>query len=124
MLRDILHAMTPYIAEMIFAAVSTYGTILFRSIFKTKQSQQSLHSALHTGVYLLSDVLADQLTRPELIKVVIDYVRRSTPDAVGYLKPSQEQLEDMAESKLNQRDHKDKVATAVPESVLLKVETE
>lgn len=110
MIDNIVDFMDPHIAELIWGVIVSYFGWVFRYIAKTKQSQESLHRALHTGVDLVTDVLVRMvLTNPagmaadRLAGTVVEYVRGSVPDALRWLLPSEQQLIDMATAKLNER---------------------
>lgn len=57
MLDQALDLLDPHIAELIWGAIVAYFGWVFRYIAKTKQSQDSLHRALGTGVDLVTDAL-------------------------------------------------------------------
>lgn len=108
MLDQIFDFADPHIAELIWGAIATYFGWVFRYIAKTKQSQDSLHRALETGVDLITDVLVRLiLTNPagiaadKLVGTVIDYARGSVPGALKWLLPSEEKLLEMATAKIN-----------------------
>lgn len=108
MLDRIFDFADPHIAELIWGAIATYFGWVFRYIAKTKQSQDSLHRALETGVDLITDVLVRLiLTNPagiaadKLVGTVIDYARGSVPGALKWLLPSEEKLLEMATAKIN-----------------------
>ena len=108
MLDRIFDFADPHIAELIWGAIATYFGWVFRYIAKTKQSQDSLHRALETGVDLITDVLVRLiLTNPagiaadKLAGTVLDYARGSVPGALKWLLPSEEKLLEMATAKIN-----------------------
>ena len=110
MLDQALDMLDPHIAELIFAAIATYFGWVFRYIFKTKQSQDSLHRALGTGVDLVTDALVALVLRhpagfavDQFAGTVVNYVRGSVPGALRWLLPSEAQLMTMAEAKLKER---------------------
>lgn len=68
--------------------------------------RDALHSALNTGVGLAIDALQRQpsIAGPDrAASEIVSYVRRSVPGALRRLGPSQEQLEQMARAKLQER---------------------
>ncbi len=112
MFDRILDLADPYIAEAIFTLLVTYFGWAFKSIFKTKQSQESLHSALNTGVDMITDLLAHSASAAtgkvdviadQMISEVVDYTRLSVPDAIKHLKPTTVQLRKMAIAKIRGR---------------------
>jgi len=59
MFDSVLDMLDPYITEVLFGLIlSAFGGIATR-IFRTKASQDSLHSALETGVDLVTDAIAE-----------------------------------------------------------------
>ena len=82
----------PYIAEAIWTALLTYFGWVFRWIAKTKESRAALHSALHTGVDKVTDLLAVAILKHPLAftvdqyaGTVADHVFASVPDALKFL---------------------------------------
>lgn len=61
--------------------------------------RDALHSALMTGARLAA---ARQLTGPGALQLIMDYVRKSVPDALATLDPSQAVLTDLADAKLQE----------------------
>lgn len=61
--------------------------------------RESMHSALMTAARLAA---ARQLTGDAAMALILDYVRKSVPDALASLQPSPAVLKDLAESKLQQ----------------------
>lgn len=61
--------------------------------------RDALHSALMTGARLAA---ARQLTGPGALQLITDYVRKSVPDALATLAPSQAVLTDLADAKLQE----------------------
>lgn len=59
--------------------------------------RDAMHYALYTGAQL---ALERKLTGKAAIDLILEYVRRSVPDALGNLKPSAETLTDLAKAKL------------------------
>lgn len=59
--------------------------------------RETLHSALLTAARL---AVAKQLTGAAAVGLILDYVRRSAPDALSKLKPGMDVLQDLAKSKL------------------------
>lgn len=82
----------PYIAEAIWTAIATYFGWVFRWIARTKESRAALHSALHTGVDKVTDLLAVAIlknpvgfTVDRFAGTVADHVFASVPDALRFL---------------------------------------
>lgn len=61
--------------------------------------REALHWALHTGTQL---ALERKLTGEAARSLILDYVRRSVPDALAAISPSPATLENLAESKLEE----------------------
>ena len=61
--------------------------------------RDALHSALMTGARLAA---ARQLTGLGALQLILDYVRKSVPDALASLAPSQAVLTDLADAKLQE----------------------
>ena len=61
--------------------------------------RDALHSALMTGARLAA---ARQLTGPGALQLILDYVRKSVPDALATLAPSHAVLTDLADAKLQE----------------------
>tara|TARA_R110000850_G_scaffold233967_3_gene358861 strand:+ start:3873 stop:4244 length:372 start_codon:yes stop_codon:yes gene_type:complete len=105
MLPDFFSQLDQYIVEGILALIATYGGFLGRWLLRTKESRLALHSALMTGVSLVSGkIYARVFDTPEkvdyadLVDELVDYVELSVPDALKFLRPSRDQLELMAQS--------------------------
>lgn len=115
MLDRLLDVADPYIAEAIVGVASTYMGFLFRSVFKTKESQASLHRAIATGVDYVTDHLAASISQhstfvtsldrlpPEVSDALVGYIKGSVPGAVAYLKADDHQLNRMARAAINAR---------------------
>lgn len=110
MLTQILDAADPYISEAIFGFLATYTGFLFRYIFRTNQSQESLHKAIQTGVDLVTDSIAlkadeylEKGIPPALREIVTTYAIQSVPDAVKFLKADHNKLELLATAKIRER---------------------
>lgn len=113
MLDRILDFIDPYIVEGILLILTTYFGVVYRTIFRTKASQDSLHKALTTGVDGVTDRIAEMLTSsaeqgvrvggPALVDRVVDYVKGSIPDSLKFLKASDTQLYKMADAKIKAR---------------------
>lgn len=115
MFDQLMDRLDPYLTEIIVGLLSTYLGGFFRSMFKSKQSQENLHKALYTGVDFVTDHLAAYLARytsipatidklpPEVVEAVVDYVKGSVPDAVRYLKASDDQIAKMAKATIINR---------------------
>lgn len=61
--------------------------------------REALHWALYTAAQL---AIKHELTGKAAVDLVLEYARRSVPDAMGNLKPSAEVLTDLAKAKLEQ----------------------
>lgn len=61
--------------------------------------RDALHSALMTGARLAA---ARQLTGPSALQLILDYVRKSVPDALATLAPSHTVLTDLADATLQE----------------------
>lgn len=57
----------------------------------------ALHSALMSGALL---AVHRQMTGDAAVRIILDFARKSVPDAIDYFKPSAAVLSDLAESKL------------------------
>ena len=92
MLDRIIDAADPYISELIWLVVVAPILDRIRWVFKTKESRDALHAALHTGVDKVTDALVLMiLANPVGFKVdqlagqVADHVFDSVPDALRFL---------------------------------------
>lgn len=96
------------IVEIIFTAIMTYGGWLARWFFRTRESREALHSAIHTGVGMITNEIFD-LARPEhadrsdgvLIDKVVAYARGSVPDSIKWLKADDVTMRNMAKAYIN-----------------------
>ena len=115
MFEQLMDRLDPYLTEILVGLITTYAGGFFRSMLKTKQSQENLHKAIFTGVDYVTDHPAAYLARhtsvpatidklpPEVVEAVISYVKGSVPDAVRYLKASDEQIGKMAKASIINR---------------------
>ena len=100
----LLEPLAPHLLELI-AAVATAIIAWLAAQAKERwgleieaRHREALHSALMTGVrHALSEGMQG---RTAIARATVDYVRTSVPDALGQLKPSPEQLTNMAEATL------------------------
>ena len=61
--------------------------------------REALHWALYTAAQL---AIKHELTSKAAVDLVLEYARRSVPDAIGSLKPTADVLTDLAKAKLEQ----------------------
>lgn len=61
--------------------------------------REALHWALYTAAQL---AIKHELTGKAAVDLVLEYARRSVPDAIGSLKPTADVLTDLAKAKLEQ----------------------
>ena len=81
-----------------------------------QRHRDALHRALDTGIGLAFDTLQKHpgVAVPDLaVTTILDYVRKSVPDAIKNLGPSQAHLEAMARAKLAKAIN-DAIASAKP----------
>ena len=81
-----------------------------------QRHRDALHRALDTGIGLAFDALQKHpgVAVPDMaVTTILDYVRKSVPDAIKNLGPSQAHLEDMVRAKLA-RAINDAIASAKP----------
>lgn len=109
MLDQILDYADPYIAEFLIGLIGTRLVWVYTYVARTKQSQESLHSAIHTGVDLITDALARTVPGANtpvpdvLVQEVVEYTMQSVPDAVKFLKAKRRSIELLARAKINMR---------------------
>jgi hypothetical protein len=112
MFDRILDFLDPYIAEVIITLIGSYFGWIYRYVLVTKQSQESLHKAIHSGVDLSTDMLATMASAGVggsdkqlgiIVDQVVAYTEKSVPDAVKYLAPSADQLRLLATAKVKRR---------------------
>lgn len=61
--------------------------------------REAMHWALYTAAQL---AIKHELTGKAAVDLVLEYARRSVPDAIGNLKPTADVLTDLAKAKLEQ----------------------
>ncbi|MBD9528959.1 hypothetical protein [Paracoccus sp. PAR01] len=104
-MQALFEAATPHVLEIVsigLTAVIGWGAAKARQkwgIEIESKHRDALHSALMTGARL---AMARQLTGAAAVGVVLDYAKKSVPDALAYLKPGLEVLDLLAASKLNE----------------------
>lgn len=113
-MNELIEQLTPAIVSLA-ATILTFLAYRANAYLKAKtgfeieaMNRDALHSALETGVELAiakasKNKTAAAAAQDELVDLIVAYVKRSVPDAIGALKPSQEQLKDMAIAKVEQR---------------------
>lgn len=113
-MNELIDQLTPHIIEIVAAVIGLLAVRAF-AYLKAKtgieiqaRHREAIHSALATGVSWAfakasKNEVAAAASREEILDLVVDYVKRSVPDAIGALKPSPEHLRDMAIAKVEQR---------------------
>lgn len=109
-LQELLPAITAVVMAVVTGLLSLL-TAWLREKFKIEieaRHRQALHSALETGVGLVTDALMKKIGESpasvavdDLASRVVAYTRSSVPDSIRQLLPSSEQLIAMATAKLN-----------------------
>lgn len=122
-MNELIDQVTPYLISLA-ATILTFLAVKANAYMKVKTgleieaiNRQALHSALETGVELAiakatKNKTAATAAQEELVAMIVEYVKRSVPDALETLRPSREQLQDMAIAKVEQRLPKD-VSTVI-----------
>lgn len=101
----LMAAVLPYIMDIlaiVLMAALTWASAWAKRKFNIDieaKHRDGLHSALMTGARLAA---SRQLTGQAAIALIVDYVRKSVPDALASLKPSSAVLQDLAQSKLQE----------------------
>lgn len=104
-MQSILHAAAPHVLELLGLAITAiigWAAAAVRRKWGVEieaRHREALHWALHTGAQL---ALERKLTGRAALDLILEYARRSVPDAIGTLKPSAETLTDLAKAKLEQ----------------------
>lgn len=99
----LMAAVLPYLIDIlaiVLMAALTWASAWAKRKFNIDieaKYRDGLHSALMTGARLAA---SRQLTGQAAIALIVDYVRKSVPDALASLKPSSGTLQDLAEAKL------------------------
>lgn len=102
---DLVTAVTPLLIELlaiVLMAALTWAAARGKRKFGIDieaKHRDALHSALMTGARLAA---ARQLTGAGALQLILDYVRKSVPDALATLAPSQTVLTDLADAKLQE----------------------
>lgn len=100
---DLFQAVTPHLLEIagiILTAIIGWAANTARrkwGIDIEAKYQADLHTALTTAARL---ALSKQLTGAAAIELILDYAKRSVPDALAKLNPSPEVIENLAKSKI------------------------
>ncbi|WP_104492074.1 hypothetical protein [Paracoccus denitrificans] len=104
-MQTIINAAAPHILEL-FGLVITglIGWVAAAARRKWGIEIQASHrEALHWALYTAAQLaIKHELTGKAAVDLVLEYARRSVPDAIGNLKPSAEVLTDLARAKLEQ----------------------
>lgn len=97
-----------FLVELAFTALMTYGGFLTRWFFRTRESRDALHSALGTGVNMITDQIFDLARKDahkqsdgQMVDSIVAYTKQSVPDAIKWLKPNDNVLRKMAKGYLN-----------------------
>ena len=102
-MENFLTGATPYVLEIVSIGVMT---VLGFAANKARQKwgidieakhRDALHTALMTAARL---ALAKQLTGAVAVDMILDYAKRSVPDALNKLNPPQSVIENLAKSKI------------------------
>lgn len=104
-MQSIITAAAPHLLELIGLAITAIIGWGVRQASKRwgieiqANHREALHWALYTAAQL---AIKHELTGKAAVDLVLEYARRSVPDAIGNLKPSAEVLTDLAQAKLEQ----------------------
>lgn len=104
-MQQIITTITPGVADLIGLALT--GIIAWlASIARSKwgieisaKHREALHLAFHSAATL---AMQNKLTGEKAIRLMLDYVQRSVPDAIINLKATPDVLADLAQAKLEQ----------------------
>ena len=111
---QILAHINGLIVEVVFSLIMTYGGLFVQKVFVTRESQDHLRKALTTGVGYATGSLMNHIidqggvskafldAKEEATSKVVEYVKSSVPDAIRRLGASDDHLQMMAESYINQ----------------------
>lgn len=100
---SVIASVTPMLMEIlaiILMAVLTWAAAWAKTKFGVDieaKHRESLHSALMTAARLAA---AKQLSGQTALELILDYAKKSVPDALASLRPSPVVLQELAESKL------------------------
>ncbi|WP_288951428.1 hypothetical protein [uncultured Paracoccus sp.] len=104
-MQQIIAMATPHLLELVSLAITAiigWAAAAARrkwGIEIEARHREALHWALTTAAQL---AVKNQLTGKQALDLMLEYVRRSVPDAIGNLRPSAEVLTDLAQAKLEQ----------------------
>ncbi|WP_287882778.1 hypothetical protein [Paracoccus sp. (in: a-proteobacteria)] len=104
-MQTIINAAAPHLLELIGLAITAIIGWGVRQASKRWgiEIQASHREALHWALYTAAQLaIKHELTGKAAVDLVLEYARRSVPDAIGNLKPSAEVLTDLALAKLEQ----------------------
>ncbi|AZV00414.1 hypothetical protein pthi1_p49 [Paracoccus phage vB_PthS_Pthi1] len=104
-MQSIINAAAPHLLELLGLAIT--GVIGWAAAAARRKwgidieasHREALHWALYTAAQL---AIKHELTGKAAVDLVLEYARRSVPDAIGNLKPSAEVLTDLARAKLEE----------------------
>lgn len=105
MLEEILEALAPHFVEMISALITLFvGWTSVRihswtGIQIEAKHREALHSAMMNGALMALD---GNLSGKKAVDLIVDYARRSVPDAIRHLVKDESVLFRLAEAKLQQ----------------------
>lgn len=116
MLEELLALLTPFLTDALYIVIlGSLGSlgwlgIAAKSVLETKAAQDSLHRALDTGLdWVSGNILALARNEPTNMSVkdiaadMVTYVTGSVPDSIKKTKGSKEQIQRMAEARINDR---------------------
>ncbi|WP_288949536.1 hypothetical protein [uncultured Paracoccus sp.] len=104
-MQQIIAMATPHLLELVSLAITAiigWAAAAARrkwGIEIEARHREALHWALTTAAQL---AVKNQLTGKQALDLMLEYVRRSVPDAIGNLRPTPEVLTDLAQAKLEQ----------------------
>ncbi len=104
-MQTIINAAAPHLLELIGLAITAIIGWGVRQASRRWgiEIQASHREALHWALYTAAQLaIKHELTGKAAVDLVLEYARRSVPDAIGSLKPSAEVLTDLARAKLEQ----------------------
>ncbi|WP_193668097.1 hypothetical protein [Paracoccus kondratievae] len=104
-MQQIIASAAPHLLELVSLAITAiigWAAAAVRRKWGVEieaRHREALHWALTTAAQL---AVKNQLTGKSAVDLMLEYVRRSVPDAIGSLRPSAEVLTDLAQAKLEQ----------------------
>lgn len=104
-MQQIIASAAPHLLELVSLAITAiigWAAAAARrkwGIEIEARHREALHWALYSAAQL---AVKNQLTGKQALDLMLEYVRRSVPDAIGNLRPSAEVLTDLAQAKLEQ----------------------